>query len=478
MKSVKVIYWWALLAIAVCGYIHIAIGADPLVPLLATSAMILGIAPLIRYGPLNLGSVLIFLVAFRYVGFSIFAKLGLGQALDTNLDQPLSSFAAVAIGVFAYFMAFMIINEIDIGLPLLRPVVEPRLLLRVSFIAFVIGIAANLEYAFRVNLQTESWTISSFFMPFLHLALISATASAILKSNGHRILDGWVLVVLVVEVIFAFVQNSRATVLEAILALAITDVAFRGKFTKNQVAITMTAILLLILITPVFLFVRGFRDDLNWKERISSTVRVLGNWKDAEAAINEYRFIQSSESGFTLRYYGVSTNYFERMSLVNNTDVLINGVDRIGHLGFEVVDRAIKFAMPRLLVPDKPVDYSEGDWMHYIYVGDYRYGGFLSTPLIGAGYVSCGWFGVFVFPFIIGFGILFLVKKAAGIYITGNIWSVYMLLVLNNQFVEGGTWSNVAIILRQIPQDTIVMLFIASIAGANCFVCRNDLSGK
>jgi len=45
-----------------------------------------------------------FLVAFRHVGFPLFAKLGLAQALDTNLDQPLAAFAAVTAGVFAYFL--------------------------------------------------------------------------------------------------------------------------------------------------------------------------------------------------------------------------------------------------------------------------------------------------------------------------------------------------------------------------------------
>lgn len=472
MSLGKTIGGWTLLIFAVCGLLHIAISADPIIASLAVISMMLGMAPIIGFGAWNIGSVLIFLVAFRYVGFPLFAKLALGQALDTNLFQPLSAFGAVTFGVFSYFFAFMIVNNIKVGLPLLRPVTEPHLLHRLSFIAFLVGFVANLENALRVNLQTDAWNISNSFMPFLHLALISAAASAILKSKGHRVLDGWTLTILGVEAIFAFVQNARTPIFEAVLALAVTDIAFRRRFAKKQIAITIAAFLLLIIITPVFLYVRGIRGDLNWRERITSTVTVFGNWREAESALLAFRHAEALSSGFFLRYYGAPTNVFERLSLVNNTDVLINGADSVGHLGFEVIDRAVQYALPRLLVPDKPTDYSEGDWMHYEYMGDYRYGNFLSAPLIGVGYASFGWIGVFAFPFIIGSAILLLIKKAVGLNMIENIWVIYTLISVNNQFVEGGTWSNVAIIMRKLPQDTIVMLIFSIIIGTNRLVLR------
>jgi hypothetical protein len=465
---------WILFGYAVCGLAHVAIGADPLIVSFAIIAVALGIAPVIKFGAWNLGAVLVFLVAFRYIGFSLFAKLSLGQALDTNLDQPLFAFAAVALGVFAYFLAFMIINDIKVGLPLLRRVNEPHLLLYLSSLAFLVGFAANLENALRVNLQTDAWNISNAFMPCLHLALISAAARTILKSNGHRILDGWTLTVLAVEVIFAFVQNARTPILEAVLALAATDIAFRGRFTKKQIAITVSAFFLLITITPVFLYVRNVRGDLNWRERITSTATALTNWREIESAWIAYNHVDSLSSGFFLRYYGTPTNIFERLSLVNNTDLFIAGAESVGRYGFESIDRAVQHALPRLLVPDKPIDYSEGDWMHYEYMGDYRYGNFLTSPLIGVGYASFGWVGVFAFPLIIGSAIFLLIKKAVGLNVIGNVWAIYILISINNQFVEGGTWSNVALIVRQLPQDTIVMMLFAALIGTNRIRLRKD----
>jgi len=458
---------YALLAFTACGLLHVAIGADPLVSALAVIAMALGMAPIIRFGAWNIGAILVFLVAFRHVGFPLFAKLSLAQALDTHLQQPLVAFAAVTAGVSAYFLVFMLVNNIKVGLPLLRPVTTPHLLRRLSYLAFLVGFVANLELAMRINLETGAWNISNAFLPCLHLALITAAASTLLRSDGHRIFDGWTLAILVVEVVFAFARNVREPILESILALVLTDVAFNKRFTKKQVATTIGAFFLFVLITPVILFIRHTRGDLAWGERITATAAAVVNWEEAESAFLEYQGKVALSSGFFMRYYDTPTSVFERLSHINDTDVLIAGADRNGKLGFEVIDRAIQYALPRLFVPDKPIDYSEGSWIYSEYEGVYHYGKFQTAPLIGVGYASFGWIGVFFFPLIFGSAIFLLIKKTVGFDILGNVWVIYTFISINNPFIEGGTWSYMAMILRQLPQDTIIMLFFAALIGTN-----------
>lgn len=458
---------YALLAFAVCGLLHIAIGADPLISTLAVMAMVLGMAPIIRFGAWNIGAILVFLVAFRHVGFPLFAKLALAQALETHLDQPLPAFAAVTAGVLAYFLVFMLVNNVKVGPPLLRPVTTPNLLRRLSFLAFLVGFVANLELAMRINLETGAWNISNAFLPCLHLALIAAAASTLSRSDGRRIFDGWTLAILVVEVVFAFARNVRTPILESILALVVTDVAFNKRFTKKQVATTIGAFLLFILITPVILFIRHTRGDLAWGERITATTAAIVNWEEVESTFLAYQGKVASSSGFFMRYYDTPTSVFERFSHINDTDVLIAGADRNGKLGFDVIDRAIKYALPRLFVPDKPIDYGEGSWIYSEYEGVYHYGNFQTAPLIGVGYASFGWMGVFFFPLFFGSAILLLIKKAVGFNILGNVWVIYTFISINNPFVEGGTWSYMAIILRQLPQDTIIMLLFAALIGTN-----------
>ena len=189
--------------------------------------MVLGMVPIIRFGVWNIGAILIFLVAFRHVGFPLFAKLGLGQALDTNLDQPMASFTAVTVGVFAYFLAFMLVNNLNVGLPLLRPVTTPNLLRRPLVPCLFGGILPptwNLHCGSMCKQTLGTYPVS--FYVFLHLAFIAAAASALLKSDGRRLLDGWTLTVLVAEVTFAFVRNARTPIIESVLALAIVRCCF------------------------------------------------------------------------------------------------------------------------------------------------------------------------------------------------------------------------------------------------------------
>jgi hypothetical protein len=224
---------------------------------------------------------------------------------------------------------------------------------------------------------------------------------------------------------------------------------------------------LLVAITPVILYVRTDRDDLAWDKRIGATAAALANWGEAKSAFIAFQGAEALSSGFFMRYYGTPNNIFERFSHINDTDVLITGADRTGKLGFEVIDRSVQHALPRLLVPDKPIDYSEGDWVYYEYGGMYRYGNFLTAPLIGVGYASYGWLGVFVFPFMLGSAIFLLIKKTVGFNLQKNVWVIYTIIAVNNQFVEGGASSYAAMILRQLPQDTIIMLFFAGLIGTS-----------
>ena len=148
------------------------------------------------------------------------------------------------------------------------------------------------------------------------------------------------------------------------------------------------------------------------------------------------------------------------------------GLISTGKLGFEVIDRAVEHALPRVLVPEKPTDYGEGDWIYYEYLGTYRHGNFLTAPLIGVGYASFGWLGVFVFPFLLGTAILLLIKKTVGFNLGGNVWVIYTIIVVNNQFVEGGASSYVAMLVRQLPQDTLMMLLFAALLGTNWITLR------
>lgn len=443
--------------------LHLTLGASPMVVCPAGLTVLLSIYPIAIYGFLNLGALLIAIVGFRYVGFPLFAKLAMGQALDTYLLNPAGSFWVVLTGLMGYLCAFFIAVNFSVGRPFLRLAYGKMTLRRISFMAAAIGITANLAVAFRAGEQYTGLTIAEFFVPFLHLALISAVAGVLQASKMRRSADAWVITLLILEIVFAMVQNSRMALMEIFLCFIATIVAFEARIKWRQFVVTVFAVgMMVTFITPVFLYVRDYRGDLSWTQRINATIKMLSKWPEAFAHYQRHRDIVD-RLGWHLNYYGSPRNVFERMTLVNHVDVLIAGTDSYGHVGGEDMRLSLDRAMPRILSPQKPLEYGQGSWL-YEKIGLSNPGPFATAPLIGTGYAAFGWIGAFAYPLVLGLMWLIFFKKISGWNLQGNVWAIYLLLRVHDQFVEGSSDAYVVHILRSLPQDLVLLWIVDAVA--------------
>lgn len=454
----------ALLVIGVAGSAHVALGSDPIVPAIAILILALSMLPLMRYGVMNITSILIVLIAFRYIGFPLFVKLSLGQPLDTNLEQPVAAYSGVMLGVVGYLGAVILSNRIDTGKPLLKPLTSPYLLRRLSFAAFAVGFVANLITA--QNAYTEISTTHYFtpFTSFIHLALITSIVAVLLRTNFRQIMDMWTIIVLLAEVIFAFALNVRTPIMEAFLCVLIILFVYQIKISKRYVIGGVVTIVLLFALTPAILYVRSVRSDVSLYERIRLTVDAIVNLQDAQSALEIAMAAEALSSGYFMNYYGFPSAVLERFSHVNDVDVLISGADSVGKLGFEVLNQAVDRVIPKSILPNKPNGYAEGDWIYCEFGVKCLYGNYLTASLIGVGYAAFGWLGTIAFPFLLGFPVFLFIKKMVGFSMEGNFWVVFMLVVLNNQIVEGGAATYIATLFRQLPLLLVVMLMLFSIA--------------
>ena len=451
-----------ILAGLMCVF-HIVLGVKPIVVFLAGLAVLVSMYPIAIFGFLNIGAVLIALVGFRYVGFPLLAKLAMGQPLDTYLLDPSGSFGVVLLGVLGYLAAFLVASEFSVGRSFLQLSTNHQVLGRISLLSAVVGISANLVVAFRVNEQYYGVTIAEFFVSFLHLALISGIARAIQKSKGRQSVDAWVLVLFIAEIEFSMVLNSRMALMETVLCWIVTIIAFEAKIKWRHFLVTVFSIgMMVIFINPIFLYVRGFRGELSWNQRIEVTFETAANWPDALNYYMTWRDL-SDRLGWHRSYYGSNQNVFERMSHINNVDILKCGTDLYGRLGIEDLQQSLERAMPRILAPNKPVDYSLGSWL-YTNIGIADPGPYPTAPLIGTGYVAFGWAGAFFYPFILGLAWLIIVKKIAGWNLYKNIWAVYLLLRVHNQFVEGSSDTYMMHVLRILPQDFVLLWIVGVVA--------------
>ena len=443
--------------------LHLVLGADPIVAGTASLTLLLSIYPVAVYGYLNLGAVLVSLVGFRYVGFPMFTKLGMGQPLDTFLLDPVGSFGVVIVGLFGYLVALFLAIKLPVGRPLLRMAFNNSMLGRISFMSAGIGLSANMIVAFRAGAQYTGTTIAEFFVPFLHLSLISAIAKALQTSRNRRSIHAWITFLLISEIAFAMVQNSRMALMETFLCFIVTVISFEAKIRWRQFAVTAFTIgIMVVFVTPVFLYVRDSRQNLSWTQRIDATLETMWNWPEAFSYYQEHTDLVD-RLGWHLNYYGSPKNVFERLTLVNHVDVIKAGSDSHGRVGMEDLSLSLKRAMPRILSTDKPRDYGQGSWL-YENIGLYHTGPFATAPLIGTGYAAFGWGGAFLYPLVLGFSWLLIIKKISGWRLQGNVWAIYLLLRVHDQFVEGSSDAYTVHILRSLPQDFLLLWIIEAIA--------------
>ena len=268
----------------------------------------------------------------------------------------------------------------------------------------------------------------------------------------RRSVDAWVIVVLIAEIAFAMIQNSRMALMEIPLCFVMTVSAFEYKIRWRQFGLVVISIgMMVVFITPVFLYVRSIRGDISWTGRIEATIEAATNWSEAISDYMRYRDT-IDRLGWYLNYYGSPQNVFERMSLINHVDVLKSGADKYGKVGLEDLRLSLKRATPRMLEPDKPRDYSQGAWLYKAIGVQYVLGGFATAPLIGTGYAAFSWIGAFFYPLVLGFIWLLLVKKFSGWDLKGNIWAIYLLIRVHNQFIEGSSDGYLVYILRSLPR--------------------------
>ena len=196
---------------------HLLLGSTIIVVIISLFIIIIGTIPISIVGYLNISAVFIFLVAFRYVDFASVAKLLMLQPLDSNLYQPVEAFFAVLVGLIGYLIAFLVSTTIKVGKPLLKPVLKTRQLFIISILSALIGGIAWLGKVNAVNEMVNGVDISqratyyAFFTSFSLLAIISASAQALISSQGQKSISHWCGLLIFLQFILGF-EIGRAHV--------------------------------------------------------------------------------------------------------------------------------------------------------------------------------------------------------------------------------------------------------------------------
>jgi len=444
---------------------HIIIGSSVFITAVAIFAVLIGFSGIIRYGTMDLAALMLLVIAFRYVGFPLLAKLILQQPLQSNLETPLKSFVVDAAGVLGYWLAFSWAHRIRVGKPLLQPSTNPRFLYRTSLWSYVIGTAASAIVGVQAYAQRTPTMTASFlgnFTDFLFLSFLCALEGYSLaapESHGRRKLAMLSFLIVTTVVLFSLAENSRAVFVNMFLAYLLGYYAFTAQRSLKRVAlIAGIALAVLVVATPVYLAVRAVRSDLSLPDRINLTMNLLKSSSNVniEDISSAYEAINKEQTFFS--YYGPGLgNLVDRVSFVYDTDMMISGADHTHKIGFSIFRQAFSRVLPRIFESSKPFDYGEGDWIYNRIGIPILYGNFITAPLIGVSYSAFGWWGVFILPMLVTIPLVLMVKKISGLGLRNNVWSIFFFIIMMNPLVEGGLNSYLVFLLRTLPQYLILI---------------------
>jgi len=456
-------YIFGLMSLLVClaGGAHLFLSASPAIVFAVVATILASFLPMFFYGVYNIPAILTALVSMRFVGFPLFLKLFYLQPLDAYLVDPLGTVLVIFVGTMGYVLAATIANIISTGVNLLRPIEHASRLAKIGTYTFIFALFVNFILSFNGKIPDGLVTLSKFYVSFIHLALIASIAYSFRKGN----LDMSTVVIFLSGLLFGITRNARSAIVFLLLTLMLTSQVYRVKLNIKRLIFTGIAVgFVFLYLTPIFLRARSQRATRTWQEQVQVTIDSAVNWGET---FEWYQHYQDLTAQYTeglsgrLTYYGRSTNALDRVSYISTVDIFKAGADEQGVVGFEDLRISLIRAMPSLIGIEKPLGYGHGSWL-FSQAGVSNPGTYPVATLISAGYLAFGWAGVFLYPLVLGGALLFALKKVSGLLLINNVWAIYFFVRVQNFFVEGATDVYIAMILRTIPQDLLIILFIAS----------------
>lgn len=441
------------------GGMHLSLGASPQVVFIVAITVLVSFIPMVFWGIYNIPAILTALVGMRFVGFPLFIKLFYLQPLDSYLDNPLGTALVIFIGTIGYVLAAVITNKVSVGKSLLRPVKRGSRLAKISTYAFIVVLFFNFIMAFDEKMPGILVTLSKFYGSFIFLALIASIAYSYKKGK----VDISTIIIFLSGLLFGVTRNARSAILFLLIALVLTSQVYRIKLDfRRLIFVGITIGIAFLYLTPIFLKARSQRASRTWQEQVQATIESAVNWDETFVW---YQYYQSLAAQYMeglsgqLTYYGRSTNALDRVSYISTVDIFKVGADEQGLVGFEDLRISLLRATPSFIGVEKPHGYGHGHWL-LSQAGNPDQGTYPVVTLLSAGYLAFGWVGVFLYPLVLGSVILLAIKKVSGLFLINNIWAIYFFMRVQNFFVEGATDTYIAIILRTIPQDLLLILLI------------------
>ena len=447
------------------AFIQLLLGTQLHIFMMGCLLLIIAGSPLFFFGVTDITALFAFGLLSKYSILPFFIKTMIGERIDVGLLDVDKTFTVMLVGSFIVVIALATSKTIRIRKMLLDISFSDVQLKLFGFLAYGLGFVLMMLHVFvRPTFirgeMTQGFGGFGSFLGLLFLGVVATTAH-LAKTDSKKVVNIPLVLMLGGSLIISLADNLKLYFTLSILSYLITLFIFRRKLSIRHVAVGfLLALLYLSIVVPIIHSLRtpSFA-EANYQQRaemfkqfLYKNVTGMGGSSPDGRAIANYDY-----------YPNLHSPLVDRLEMVQDLDVVLNGINRKNTVGWQPVHLSIESALPSILVPNKRNE-ADIDFIAYQIGLTSKVEIWRQTiGIFGVSYamfMSPGWM---ILTFFLLSSYFLMIRKLVAPSVIGNLFGAYLLVRFGMGFSEADVTGVIVTMVRTIPVDLVAIFILLRI---------------
>jgi hypothetical protein len=429
---------------AALAFVQVLLGGD-----LSSSAMFAGatffgfLAVLEANVTTALGILNLLLVGRFLLGAYVTKNLLMGESITARMSAPEETAAVMLLGFAGVWAGTAAVCRNVRSLPQFRVRVDPRNLLVLSLVFFIVGGISSI--AVRIVGADDAvggvWGIAKSIAPMRILALPALMLYLWSTDSRRWLTHPMVLSCALLLLVLGVLSSSKQNMAEPLVIYFLMAVARYGwRHPVAWMSIPLTIAIFQFFIFPIGQYARqAGAEHKNAREAAIATADITWGYL-TDSAYRAYiqRFVTGSDrTEKPLSYLGEDIGAYGRLAMIGEADRLVSATKMYGYTGWETIRDALLLQVPYFLYPNKP-QLGTNNFLGR-YTGDLRPEDMstqVSYGFMANAYNVSGFATVFPLSVITSFFVLGLLALMASGPVYANPWSFAAVIGAHQSYVE------------------------------------------
>jgi len=286
-----------------------------------------------------------------------------------------------------------------------------------------------------------------------------ATTAHLAKTDSKKIINIPIVLMLAGSLTLSLADNIKLYFTLSILSYLITLFLFRGKLSFRHIVVGFLLMLLYVsIIAPTIHRLRSEAfAGANDQQRAEMAIQFIYKHVTGTGA-------SSPDGTVSYDYYpNLHSPLIDRLEMVQDLDVVLNGITRKNRVGWQPVYLALESATPRLLAPNKR-DEADIDFIAYqIGLTPQLQISRRTMGIFAVSYAMFMWPGWMIITFLLLSSNFLMIRKLVAPSVMGNLFGAYLLVRLGVGFSEVDVRGAIVTMVRSIPVDLVIIFILLKI---------------